>query len=153
MIMEFLEYLLVMGLSSSKVLLGVASAVGFDMDFSEIFLTVGVGGILGIALYATLGKEIRDWFLRRRRAKGIPVKNLTAARIKKLRMLIRIWKRFGIVGIAFLTPPLLTPPVGTAIALAFGERVSKIVLYFGASMVAWSLIFALFSSQISNLIH
>ena len=124
MIMEFLEYLLVMGLSSSKVLLGVASAVGFDMDFSEIFLTVAVGGVLGIALYATLGKEVRDWVLRRRRAKGVAIKQLTASRIKRLRLLIKIWRRFGIVGIAFLTPPLLTPPVGTAIALAFGERVS-----------------------------
>ncbi len=149
--MEIVEYLVVIGLSAFKVLVGVASAVTFDMDFIEVFLSVAIGGILGVSIYAFLGNEIRDWLQRRKRANGIL--SPTAKQIKRLRFVVKIWKRFGIIGVAILTPPFLTPPVGTAIALAFGERVPKIIIYLGVSMIAWSLLFALLGNGISQMMH
>ena len=72
---------------------------------------------------------------------------------RRLRFVVRIWKRFGIIGIAVLTPPFLTPPIGAAIAVSFGEKVSRIILFLGASMVAWSLVFAFFGEWIAGLLH
>ena len=91
MIMEFVEYLVVMGLSAFKVMVGAMAAIKFDMSITEIFLTVALGGTIGVVLYAYLGNEIRSFFSRRKRANGITLP--TASRIKRLRMIIRIWKK------------------------------------------------------------
>jgi membrane protein DedA with SNARE-associated domain len=42
--------------------------------------------------------------------------------------------------VALLTPPLLTPPVGTLVASGFGEEKKKIFLYMFISSILWGLI-------------
>lgn len=58
----------------------------------------------------------------------------------KSRRLVRIWKRFGITGIAALTPVLFTPIVGAAIAVSFGVPRQTMILSMFISASVWSVI-------------
>ncbi|HEX8549892.1 MAG TPA: hypothetical protein VF691_23220, partial [Cytophagaceae bacterium] len=60
---------------------------------------------------------------------------------KKNRRLIKIWRSYGIRGVAFLTPILLSPIGGTLLAASFGESRGKIFFYMLLSSIFWSFIF------------
>lgn len=58
------------------------------------------------------------------------------------RKLVAIWKSYGLPGVAFLTPILLTPIGGTLLALSFGSPKNKLIFYMFLSAAVWSLIFS-----------
>lgn len=141
-----------MGLSAVKVVPGAILAGTYEMTALEAFISISVGGIIGVAVFTYFGKQIRD-LIQRSRSKGKERKHPDKKKIKRLRKLVTIWRKYGIIGVAFLTPPFLSPPGGTAIAIAFGEKPYRIILYLGASVIAWALGFALLEEQILGLFH
>lgn len=70
---------------------------------------------------------------------------------KRTRMAIRIWKRSGLAGIAFLTPLILTPIGGTILALSFGVKRGQVVLYMLVSALVWAIVQTLAFYQIPGL--
>jgi membrane protein DedA with SNARE-associated domain len=58
------------------------------------------------------------------------------------RQAVRIWNRFGIVGVAILTPILFTPILGTIIAVAFGSPKEKLLLYMFISASVFATLFS-----------
>ena len=59
------------------------------------------------------------------------------------RRFVTIWKKYGLAGVAFLTPILLTPIGGTLVAISFGSPRDKLILYMLISATAWAIIFSL----------
>jgi len=55
---------------------------------------------------------------------------------------VTIWKKYGLVGVAILTPLILTPIGGTILAVSSGSPKDKIIVYMFISAAAWSLIFS-----------
>lgn len=60
---------------------------------------------------------------------------------KRNRKFVRLWKRFGLTGVAALTPLILTPIGGTLLAVSAGSPKEKIILFMLISAVAWAIIF------------
>lgn len=86
-----------------------------------------------VLVFAYFGTFIRDKISSRfmRKQKKFSPKN---------RRLVRIWKRFGITGVAALTPVLFTPIVGAAIAVGFGVPRQTMILSMFISASAWAVI-------------
>lgn len=59
------------------------------------------------------------------------------------RKFVTIWKKYGVAGVAFLTPLILTPIGGTLVAISFGSPREKLILYMFISASAWATIFSL----------
>lgn len=59
---------------------------------------------------------------------------------KRNRRLVKIWKKYGLIGIAFLTPVIISIPLGTIVANNMVENKKKIFLYMFISIVFWSLL-------------
>jgi membrane protein DedA with SNARE-associated domain len=59
------------------------------------------------------------------------------------RKITTLYRKYGLGGIAFFTPILLTPIGGTLIAVSFGSPKEKIILYMFISGVAWAIIFSI----------
>lgn len=57
------------------------------------------------------------------------------------RRFVKIWKKYGIMGVAFLTPLLLTPIGGTVVLTSFGSPKNLILLTMLASAIFWSFVF------------
>lgn len=98
-----------------------------------------MGMMSSVTLFTFLGIQIKKWI------------HLTFGKRKKLftpknREIIKIWNSYGELGIAFLTPILLTPIGGTLILVSFGSAKRKIISYMLMSSLAWAIFFS-FSIQ------
>ena len=58
------------------------------------------------------------------------------------RRFVTIWKRYGLIGVAALTPVVLTPIGGTILAVSSGSPKEKIIIYMLISASVWSIVFS-----------
>jgi len=58
------------------------------------------------------------------------------------RKFVKIWKKYGLVGVAALTPIFLTPIGGTLLAISSGSPKEKIILFMFVSASVWAVIFS-----------
>lgn len=63
--------------------------------------------------------------------------------LKKAEKFEKIWKRFGLFGVALLTPVVLTPIGGTLLAVSSGSPKEKILIYMLISASFWSVVISL----------
>jgi membrane protein DedA with SNARE-associated domain len=59
------------------------------------------------------------------------------------RRFVTIWKKYGLVGVALLTPIILTPIGGTLLAISSGSPKDKIIFYMFISASVWSVLFSM----------
>jgi len=58
---------------------------------------------------------------------------------KRNRKIVVVWKKYGLVGIAFLTPVILSIPIGTLIANSLVPDKKKIMVYMFFSVLFWAI--------------
>lgn len=58
------------------------------------------------------------------------------------RKFVVMWKKYGLPGVALITPLILTPIGGTLLAVASGSAKEKIIFYMFVSAAGWSVIFS-----------
>jgi hypothetical protein len=144
-----LKMLTVMLWSAVKYIVGISFAIGFGFSPIEILiLTIG-GGMLGVLVYLYLWALILSIFYRffPKKPKPIKFKFLT----RKLVVFIR---KYEVWGIAFLTPLLLTPPLGTILAASIEPNKWRIKMIMLLSFSFWTILILalkyLFKIEIGN---
>jgi len=149
---QLLKLLSLAFVSSLKFAASPFAALGYDFNYIQTFLTTTAGGIFGVLFFFYAGKWITQgvttyknqlFFLfgiNRRSAEDelLPVKKKIFTWKNKL--IVSTVRRFGLVGIALLTPTLLSIPLGTLIAARYFRNQRKVVGYLCASVVLWSVI-------------
>jgi hypothetical protein len=63
---------------------------------------------------------------------------------KRSRRMVKIWKRWGLLGLAALTPVLFSIPIGTFFMIRLEKNKNKIFMYMFVSITCWSLIITTF---------
>lgn len=108
-------------------------AGGFSL-FSTIIITI-TGMMCSVFLFTFLGKLLREKVLIRffRNRKKFTKRN---------RRFVIIWGKYGLAGVAFLTPLLLTPIGGTLLLASFGSSKREIIVAMFLSASFWSTIFS-----------
>lgn len=94
-----------------------------------------IGGAFGVYVYTYMGEHLRDWNIKRKK-ENHTYKIFT----KRNRLIIFIRKKLGLKGIAFLSPILITLPLGTAILLTMTKQHDKIIKYLFISCFFWTSI-------------
>jgi hypothetical protein len=94
------------------------------------------GGIIGVYTFTYLGAFLKQWFLKQRREKGMAATPIHSFRNK---FLVLLRRKFGLKGIAILTPILLTIPIGIAIALTITKDKQQIIRYTLISCFLWTV--------------
>ena len=120
--------------------------LGYAAGYSlwQIMLVTVSGMMTSVFAFTFLGSQFKKNLMLYTKKKN-PVFS------KKNRLIVRFWKKYGEVGIAFLTPILLTPIGGTFILVSFGTKKRKIYFYMFWSALFWSLIFGLTIDQILSI--
>lgn len=170
---ELIKIILVILISSVKFVAGPPFATYFDksIDFTylETVLYCIIGGMLGVTVFSfftpylfMFWKLIKKLYYKL--TAGKPLYSPPAADIngeveikyiyvesnkKKLftphnRRIVKIWRKYGLAGIAFFTPVLLSIPIGTIVATRLVHNKKKIFLYMFISIVFWSFTMNLF---------
>lgn len=128
----FLKYLSVALASTLKFFGGPIAGVVLKLTWWETAICSAVGMMFTVFVLTYLGGAIRNVIQKRRKS---PPKKFTRTN----RIAVNIWRKFGIVGIAFLTPPLFTPLFGPILAVAFRVPKPSIFLWMSASALVWGL--------------
>jgi hypothetical protein len=128
----------------------------FKFSFVETILWTNVGGIAGIYFFAFLSEKLITWW--NQRFKISKRKTLDRKKqgkkifTKKNRRIVKIKQKYGLLGIAFITPLLLSIPVGVFLVVRYYSK-SKVKFFFLiTSNVIWSLIYTVFYMFWNNLI-
>jgi hypothetical protein len=119
---------------------------GFNYYESIILTTAGgIGGVLFFFYLSTAVLKAYDWLLhkikhttsksyrRRARSHNKPRKVFS----RKTRFLIKLRGKYGMIGIAFLTPILLSIPIGSFIANKYYKN-KGVLWYLFLSVAFWS---------------
>ena len=108
-------------------------AGGFSL-LSTILITI-TGMMSSVLLFTFLGKLLREKLLVKLFARR---KKFT----RRNRQFVVIWKKYGLPGVAFLTPLLLTPIGGTILLASFGSSKREIIISMFLSAAFWSTVFS-----------
>lgn len=114
--------------------------VVLEHDFFKVMLVSCTGAIIGNVFFTYLSAGIIQ-LIHNFRAKRhlIHQKKIFT---KFNRRVITVKQRFGLAGIAFITPILLSTPIGAFLAERFFKDKRKIILYLSLATFFWA--FALF---------
>jgi len=127
----------------SSILVFLGSIVKFSMgSLTAIAANLGlggslaniIGGIIGIVVFTYLGSYIQEYVVRK-----FP-KRFGKKFTRSNRFLVKIKQRFGLGGIAALTPIVLSIPVGVLFALALTHDKKKILVSMLMSMFFWATV-------------
>ena len=120
----------------------------FQFSFFETVLWTNIGGILGIYFFAFLSDKLIAWWNRtfRKYPPEPPAAGSNGKRVftRKNRRIVRIKRKYGLIGIAVSTPVLLSIPVGTFLVIRYYRHNRNKFIYLVCSNAIWSLIYTAF---------
>jgi hypothetical protein len=98
--------------------------------WATLALTVG-GMMTSVFIFSGIGRVWMKHRQKQRRLRRAPIFS------KRSRNIIKVFQKFGMGGIAFLTPILLSPIGGTVIATLLGVPRQRILLHMLWSALLW----------------
>jgi hypothetical protein len=114
-----------------------AAVYAFDYNYLQCILTSCAGAIFSTIVFTYLSDGIIKWW-EKFKDKWITKKGPKKHFTKSNRRIIKIKNRFGLVGIAALTPILLSIPLGAFLAERFYKDKKKVIIYISIATVFWS---------------
>lgn len=175
---EILKISSVIAISGVKFLGGAPLALAYHFSFLQTILYTSIGGISGVILVTYFSRHITAAFnsvKSRLTGRGntapkdlYPVQDMDidlnvdvkylyketpVIQKKKIftgrnRRIVKLKVKYGLIGIALLTPVILSIPIGTFIATKVVSNKKKVVLYLSVSILLWAFfltsIFAFF---------
>ncbi|WP_229960356.1 hypothetical protein [Pontibacter silvestris] len=134
MLVEILKYVSVYLISTVKFFGGPLTGISLGLSYVETVLFTIAGMMTSVVTFSFIGKKASVWLSKRRKEKKKPMFS------KRSRGIVKVWKSFGVTGIAFLTPLLFTPIVGTIVAALFGASKKRIFVHMLWSATLWSFV-------------
>ncbi|MBK9320849.1 MAG: hypothetical protein IPM91_20010 [Bacteroidetes bacterium] len=138
----------------------------YDFSNLETVLYSVIGGMLGVIIFTYLSQPfftLEHWIVNKFRKHfskpqpfSTPVADIDGdieikyeyiakeeykRRIftKRNRRIVKVWKKYGLTGIAIITPVILSIPIGTIVANSLESNRKKIFLYMFISLMLWSV--------------
>lgn len=119
--------------SMLKFIFGPLGGYAAGLNLITTVLVTVAGMMTMVLLFTFFGEWIKAKVFKRFRRKHV-----TRERAQKLE---NLWKRYGLVGVALLTPIILTPIGGTLLAVSSGGSKDKIIFYMFVSASFWAVVF------------
>ena len=141
---ELIKILSVVVLSAFKLMMGVPFALfAYGYSFVETVIMTSFGGILGVIVFTYFSEWILKIWKRfiKKTSTGLPGKKKQIFN-RRNRLIVKIKRKYGIMGIAFISPSLITIPIGTFILVRYFHNKKKIIVYESAAVVFWSALVA-----------
>lgn len=138
---KILQILLVGILSATKFLTAPITSLNIGFGYVETLIITTIGGLVGVFFFFYLSSGIMLV------ASKISTKFTGNSTPKKKRIftwknkiIVKIKRDYGLIGLAAITPVFLSIPLGTFLAARFFHDQKKILTYLAASVVVWSVI-------------
>jgi hypothetical protein len=135
-----------------------APPYSFEMGFNylQTLMTTTAGGLLGVLFFFYLSEgvlilwrkifpAIKSIFIKKGSVSVVHVDKVKNRKNKpiftwKNRFIVNLKRKWGLIGIASLTPVLLSIPLGTFLANRYYKDKRSILIYLSISVVCWSVV-------------
>ncbi|WP_229311493.1 hypothetical protein [Larkinella rosea] len=125
---------------------GPITGIALGLNWTETWLSTVAGMMASVVLVSYAGAGLQALWARFRKS--------TPKRFSsRTRLAVKVWKRAGMAGIAFLTPLILTPIGGTILAVSFKVNRSLIFSYMLISALFWGIVFTLAIYELPELVN
>lgn len=132
---HFLKYLPPFLLSMWKFVGGPLAGLAANLSVLEITLLTSAGMMTTVVALTYAGERFRSYFTTSGRSRK---EKKTNSRV------LKVWNKYGVPGVAFLTPLILTPIVGTLILVANKAQKKEIIVYMAISAILWAFVQTVF---------
>jgi hypothetical protein len=110
--------------------------VMLERNFIQVILVSCGGGIAGNIVFTYLSAALLRAIHNFRVKRGLIHRKKVFTNFN--RRIIRIKTKFGLAGIAFITPIFLSTPIGAFLAERFFRDKKKIIVYLSAATIFWA---------------
>ncbi len=139
-----LKYFSVYILSGIKFIFGPAlGIIAYDLPIVAVIALTALGMMTTVYLFTFFGDPIRRFLKKFRKTER---KVFTS----RNRRFVKIWRKFGLKGVCFLTPLILTPPGGAILINVLGTKKALIIKWMWISAILWSTIICLLASYVEG---
>lgn len=153
--LKVLKLISVLAMSSVKFIVAIPMSLGYGYNYFETLLITTTGGIIGVFVFIQISKySIRLYSKAKEKAKQQfgqteldyePIQPKKKIFTRRNKFIVRTVKRFGIAGLAFLTPTILSIPVGTFLTYRYFGHRHNVFVWLSLSVFLWSTVLSLFS--------
>ena len=131
----FFETLTVAGLATFEIYVAIPTGFAFGLSPWTIFLASVSGGLIGVFVAAFLGNNIRALF-----HKNKPTKDAVE---KKHPMILRLWNKYGIIGLGFLGTMSVGAPISLAVGIGLNANIKKLATWCCIGVITRCIVFTL----------
>ena len=131
----FLKILTVAGLATFEIYAAIPAGFAFGLSPWTIFFASVTGGLIGTFVAAFLGNRIRALFRRNK-----PTKDAVE---KKHPMILRLWNKYGIIGLGFLGTMSVGAPISLAVGIGLNANIKKLVTWCCVGVITRCIVFTL----------
>ena len=135
---EILKAIPVYFASMLKFILGPVGGYTAGLNLLTTILSTVFGMMTIVFVFTYSG----NWFREKVLSRFVKKKNKGKFSDSSKRF-VTIWKKYGLPGVALLTPLFLTPIGGTLLAISSGSPKDKIIFYMFLSAAFWAVIFSM----------
>ena len=137
-VLQFISAALACTISLSKIGIPTVIAI-YKSNYLLALVSSCTGAVFGSVLFTYLFAGILKWWDK------VKEKMFSSKHPKKIftkfnRRVIRIKHRFGLKGIAILTPIFLSIPIGAFLAERFYKDKKKVIIYLSISAISWCFV-------------
>ena len=130
------QWLTVFFLAMFELWLAIPAGLALKVDQAPILILCIAGGIAGVGLIAFAGDRVRSFVLKTHKEQVLK---------KQKSWSMKIWDKYGLIGLGLTSPFLTGAPIGAALAIALGEKPQRVFLWFSLGVIIWSFIFLKFT--------
>jgi len=131
----FFETLTVAGLATFEIYAAIPAGFAFGLSPWTIFIASVTGGLIGVFVAAFLGNNIRALF-----HKNKPTKDAVE---KKHPMILRLWNKYGIIGLGFLGTISVGAPISLAVGIGLNANTKKLATWCCIGVITRCIVFTL----------
>lgn len=124
-----------------KFFFAIPAVVAVGYSFWQTVSMAIVGGLTGFFLFFYFGELLKVLWRKLFNAKEGKVKKKFT---KKNRLIINIKGKYGLIGLALLTPSVLSIPLGSILAGRYFDEDRRTIPYMIISIVAWAFVLSIF---------
>lgn len=125
-----LKLLAVFGLGMTGLWQGVPAGFALKLHPVVTGVTAAAGSLVATVLVVFLGDRLRERLLRRKQP---------ADSAQRERLIDRVWRRYGVVGLGLLGPGLTGAPLGAALGLSLRVPARRLLSWLALGIVLWSI--------------
>ncbi|MBX7093847.1 MAG: hypothetical protein K1X56_03925 [Flavobacteriales bacterium] len=156
--MNWIGLITVFFLGATKFLFAPSAALGAGFTTWETVILVAVSGLFGVSFFYLGADSIISWSQNRRKKKDQQKREAGIVVVRKVftpfkRKVVRIKNRFGIIGIAIVTPCIISIPIGSILAARFFPNKIKTLTALFISTIGWAFILTFLNDQVMKLIN